>query len=30
MEAKSILSPHPRHTDWSRVPVEVLDGGTER
>ena len=30
MEAKSILSPHPQHTDWSRVPVEVLGDGTER
>src|SRR5215213_7632679 len=30
MEAKSIISPHPQHTDWSRVPVEVLDDGTER
>ena len=30
MEAKSKISPHPQHTDWSRVPVEVLDDGTER
>jgi quercetin dioxygenase-like cupin family protein len=28
MEAKSKISP--RHTDWSRVPVEVLGDGTER
>ncbi|MFL6256073.1 MAG: cupin domain-containing protein [Pyrinomonadaceae bacterium] len=30
MEAKSKISPHAQHTDWSRVPVEVLDDGTER
>jgi quercetin dioxygenase-like cupin family protein len=30
MEAKSIVSPHPQHTDWSRVPVEALGDGTER
>jgi len=30
MEAKSKISPHPQHTDWSRVPVEALDDGTER
>ena len=30
MEAKSKISPHPQHTDWSRVPVEVLSDGTER
>ena len=30
MEAKSKVSPHPQHTDWSRVPVEVLADGTER
>src|SRR5918996_423232 len=30
MEATSRISPHPQHTDWSRVPVEVLDDGTER
>ena len=30
MEAKSKTGPHPQHTDWSRVPVEVLDDGTER
>lgn len=28
MEAKSKIGP--RHTDWSRVPVEVLGDGTER
>ncbi len=30
MEAKSQVSPHPQHTDWSRVPVERLEEGVER
>jgi quercetin dioxygenase-like cupin family protein len=30
MEAKSKISPHPQHTDWSRVPVEVVGEGIER
>ena len=30
MEAKSKISPHPQHTNWARVPVEILDDGTER
>ncbi|HEX8146805.1 MAG TPA: cupin domain-containing protein [Pyrinomonadaceae bacterium] len=30
MEAKSKIGPHAQHTDWSRVPVEVLDEGIER
>jgi quercetin dioxygenase-like cupin family protein len=30
MEATSKLNTHPQQTDWSRVPVEVLDDGTER
>ena len=30
MEAKTKIGPHPQHTDWSRVPVEVLADGTER
>ena len=30
MEATSDVKSHPLHTDWSRVPVEVLDDGTER
>ncbi|HWS90643.1 MAG TPA: cupin domain-containing protein [Pyrinomonadaceae bacterium] len=30
MEAKSKIRPHPQHTDWTRVPVKVLEDGTER
>ncbi|PYS84132.1 MAG: cupin domain-containing protein [Acidobacteria bacterium] len=30
MEATSKLNPHPQHTDWSSVPVERLEDGTER
>ncbi|MBV9927597.1 MAG: cupin domain-containing protein [Acidobacteria bacterium] len=30
MEAKSKLETHPQHTDWTRVPVERLEGGIER
>jgi quercetin dioxygenase-like cupin family protein len=30
MEANTGTNAQPRHTDWSSVPVEVLDGGTER
>jgi quercetin dioxygenase-like cupin family protein len=30
MEATSKINTRPRHTDWSSVPVEVLEDGTER
>lgn len=30
MEATSEINLHPQHTDWSSVPVEVLEDGTER
>ncbi len=30
MEATSKINPHPQHTDWSSVPVEVLNEGVER
>jgi len=30
MEATSKINPHPQHTDWSSVPVERLEDGTER
>ena len=30
MEVKSKTGPHAQHTDWSRVPAEVLDDGTVR
>ena len=30
MEATWKVNAHPRHTDWSRVPVERLEDGVER
>jgi quercetin dioxygenase-like cupin family protein len=30
MDATSILLTNPRHTDWSKVPVEGLEDGIER
>ena len=30
MEATTKVNTHPRHTDWSSVPVERLEDGTER
>jgi quercetin dioxygenase-like cupin family protein len=30
MEATSKINTHPLHTDWSSVPVEVLEDGTHR
>ena len=30
MEAISKIKPHPQHTDWSSVAIEVLEDGTER
>lgn len=30
MDASSILTTNPRHTDWASVPVEHLEDGIER